>query len=69
MSPPVLTEDTLKDLEELLGKAEKQRYVEFDSENDGKLYFYFRKNAPEILRLAKLGKKYKEHDEFLQDEV
>jgi len=46
----------LRELRTYMNNAKRQRYCVFDSDNDGKLYFYFRENADEILRLASIGK-------------
>ena len=47
MSNPVLTDDTLKALEELIEKGTQKENVE--------LIYALRNNAPELLRLARLG--------------
>lgn len=49
MSNPVLTEETLKELEELIDKANSDHYYQLEAA------WQLKCAAPELLRLAKLG--------------
>jgi len=68
MTTPVLTEDTLKELKAFLYKAkqEQEEGLWEATENTTDLMIFLSKHSEEILRLVEIGKKYKEHDEFLQ---